>query len=91
MERITRKNVEGLAERINEVRGTPKITWIKDTNGKNKSNIGNYYISSAYGGVSLYQIVNNFGGVTDVFGCGHITKRDLWNRMRAFFEGCRKE
>lgn len=91
MERITRKCVELLADRINEVKGTPKITWGKDANGKNKANIGNYHIDGAYGGVSLHCIVNEAGGVDEIFGCGHITKRDLWNRMRAFLEGCRKD
>ena len=88
MESITRKNVEGLAEKINKIKGTPAETW-STKDGKRKANGGNYYISGAYGGVSLYCIDNENGGARDVFGCGHITKRDLWNRMRAFLEGCR--
>ena len=91
MERITWKNLEGLAQRINEAKGTPVKSWTIGTNGKNQSAIGNYHIDGAYGGVSLHCMVNASGGVTDVFGCGHITKRDLWNRMRAYLEGCRKD
>ena len=90
MERITRKHLEILAERINAVKGTPKKTWTVE-NGKNKSLVGNYHIDGAYGGVSLHQMTNESGGVNEVFGCGHIAKRDLYNRMRAFLEGCRKD
>ena len=89
MERITWKHLEILAERINEVKGTPKKTWTVE-NGKNKSLIGNYHIDGAYGGVNLHCIINESGAVNNVFGCGHVPKRDLWNRMRAFLEGCRK-
>ena len=91
MERITWKSLEGLAERINKTKGTPIKSWAKDKNGKTKSAIGNYHIDGAYGGVSLHCMVNECGAVNDVFGCGHISKRDLWNRMRAFLEGCRKD
>ena len=90
MEKITLKNVEGLADKINEVMGMPKTSWSKNAAGKFESAVGNYHISGAYGGVSLHCMVNECGAVDDVFGCGHISKRDLWNRMRAFLEGCRK-
>ena len=66
-----------------------KKTWTVE-NGKNKSLIGNYHIDGAYGGVNLHCIINESGAVNNVFGCGHVPKRDLWNRMRAFLEGCRK-
>jgi hypothetical protein len=32
-------------------------------------------------------MVNTGGGVTDIFGCGHVAKRDLANRMQAFIKG----
>ena len=28
------------------------------------------------------------GGVRDVFSCGHVTKRDLYNRMSAYLVAC---
>ena len=90
MERITSTHLEILAKRINEIKGTPKKSWIVE-NGKNKSLVGNYHIDGAYGGVSLHCMANECGGINDVLGCGHISKRDLWNRMRAFLEGCRKD
>ena len=62
MERITRKNVEGLADRINEVMGTPRRSWSKNATGKIESAVGNYHIDSAYGGVSLRCMVNECGG-----------------------------
>jgi hypothetical protein len=51
-----------------------------------------YVISYAYGGASLHRNcdVNGDGeshGVSDVFGCGHVPKRELYDRMQAFLRG----
>jgi len=89
MERITDKILNNLADRINEVTKNPITSYTKYKNGKMKSNVGNYYIDWAYGGVALYQMTNEVGGVADVFGSGYTTKRDLYNRLRAFLEGMR--
>jgi hypothetical protein len=35
----------------------------------------------------LQRIVNASGGTDSVFGCGHVTKRDLHGRMMAFLDG----
>ncbi len=51
------------------------------------SEIGAYVLSYAYGGVSLHQYVNTNGAINDVFRCGHVPKRDLYNRMNAFIDG----
>ena len=40
-----------------------------------------YHLSGAYGGYSLHRTG------TDVFGCGHITKRDLSSRISAMLCG----
>ena len=40
-----------------------------------------YHLSGAYGGYSLHRTG------TDVFGCGHITKRDLSARISAKMRG----
>ena len=54
-----------------------------------KAQIGNYHIDGAYGGVSLHQMVNDGGGIRDVFSCGHVPKRELFDRICAFMEGIR--
>ena len=87
MERITQSQLESIAERINRVTSSPLTSWTKDASGKFTANIGNYHLSYAYGGVSLERMVSPGGGVQDVFRSGHITKRELANRMWAFLEG----
>ena len=84
MDRITRANLEALVTRINREMGAPSEPYTKGEDGRFKANIGNYHISGAYGGVALHRIVNESGAIADVFSSGHVTKRDLYNRMRAF-------
>lgn len=40
-------------------------------------------------GVCLHQTSNEGGGVRDVFQCGHIPKRELFNRICAYMDGLR--
>ena len=86
MERITNKDLENLVMRINKITNSPETPYTKSDTGF-KANIGNYHIDGAYGGVSLHRMHSEGGGVNEVFGCGHITKKDLYNRMRAFING----
>jgi hypothetical protein len=44
-------------------------------------------LSGAYGGVALHRMYNAGGGVSDVFGSGHMSKRELYGRMHAFIRG----
>lgn len=87
MERITDKNLQALCDRINRIKGAPMEPYSKGEDGRYVANVGNYHLSHAYGGVSLECMVNEAGGVSTPFGCGHITKRDLWNRMQAYLLG----
>jgi len=87
MERITQSQLESIVERINRTTNSPLTSWTKDSSGKCTANIGNYHLDYAYGGVSLERMVSPGGGVQDVFRCGHVTKRELANRMWAFLEG----
>lgn len=81
MERTTQKQLEFLCERINSAKKTPPAPY-------DDKLIGNFHLSGAYGGVCLHQTMNESGGVRDVFGCGHVTKRDLYNRMSAYLVAC---
>ena len=58
MERITEKHLEKLIDRINIVTKNPTTPWTKFKNGNIKSNIGNYHLDGAYGGVALHQMIN---------------------------------
>ena len=89
MARITKEMLEGLALTINEVTGNPTETYEQGEDGMWTSKIGNYHISYACGGASLHRMVNAYrsGGVTDVFGRGHMPKRELGDLMHAFLRG----
>jgi len=84
MERTTRKQLEFLCERINNAKKTPLAPY----NDKLVGQIGNFHLSAAYGGVSLHQTMTEGGGVRDVFSCGHVTKRDLYQMMCAYLVAC---
>ncbi len=85
-ERITQRHLDGLVQRINRATNSPEATYTKTDTG-HAANIGNYHLDGAYGGWELERMVSEGGGVSDVFRCGHITRRDLYNRMRAFLAG----
>jgi hypothetical protein len=77
--RITQKDLETAVKRLNLALDRPLVSYSDDGTAM----VGNYHIDHAYGGVSLHKMVNARGGVTDIFGCGHIAKRDLYNRIHA--------
>lgn len=73
-------------DRINRTLGTPMQPYVGE-HGKWTAQIGNYHLSGAYGGKSLHQMLTDGGEVRDVFSCGHVSKRDLYERMHAFLRG----
>ena len=91
MDRITQKDLEAVVARINAVTNSPMTQYAK-IDDKYVGQIGNYHLSYAYGGVSLHRMVNEGGGISDVFRSGHMPKRELYERMHAFISGiCAKE
>jgi hypothetical protein len=82
MERISYTQLKNLVDYLNKLTGNSLDSY---KNGK--AIIGNYHISRSYGGVSLHHTMNEAGGIRDVFGCGHVTKRDLYNRIHALING----
>jgi hypothetical protein len=91
MERITLAHLQAIVDRINRETGAPMEPYTIGADGKHHANIGNYHISRAYGGTCLHRMVNDGGGVSDVFGCGHVPARDLANRMHAYLAGIDRE
>ena len=87
MQRITDKDLNATVARINQIMGANPEPYTKDSDGKYRANIGTYHISGAYGGKALFKMISEGGGVNDVFGYGHITKRELYERMQAFIRG----
>lgn len=86
MQRITEKQLEALCQYINELTGSPLEPWTR-TPDSFKSNIGNYHIHHAYGGVCLHRMSNESGGVSTPLVYGHVPKRELYNSMQAFIRG----
>ena len=80
--RITDKDLEAIAARINRITGSPLEPYIDG-----KVQIGNYHISHAYGGVCLHRMSNTSGGVSEPLSTGHVPKRELANLMYAFISG----
>lgn len=82
MNTITLKFLEAQVLQINHAMGSPLAPYVQHV-----AQIGNYHLSGAYGGVALHRMENESGGVSDVFRCGHVTKRDLSNRISAMLAG----
>jgi hypothetical protein len=87
MQRITVSHLEAIIARINRAMNTPANPYVLGADGRHHAQPGNYRLSRAYGGFCLHQMVNEGGGVRDVFLCGHVPARDLANRMHAFLSG----
>jgi hypothetical protein len=85
--RVSQSDLEAIVARINRMTGSPATSWTKDAAGRMASNIGNYHLDYAYGGVSLHRMANTAGGVHDVLRIGHVSKRELQGAMFAFICG----
>lgn len=82
MNTITIKFLEAQVSRLNHATGSPEHPYVDG-----KAQIGCYHLSGAYGGYSLHRMQHEGGGVSDVFRCGHIPKRDLSERISAMLCG----
>jgi hypothetical protein len=86
MERITRKQLDAAVEMLNRMTDSPAEPYTK-IDEKWVANVGNFHISSAYGGYSLHRMCNEGGGVRDIFYCGHIPARQLFDLIHAYRRG----
>jgi hypothetical protein len=86
-QRITQKDLERMVLRINRALNRPETPYGKDENGRFKANLGNFHISSAYGGVALEEVQTDGGGVRRVSVGGYEPKRALYAWMIAFLSG----
>ena len=85
MNRITQKDLESIVNRINRTANMPMNAYTREGD-RNVANVGHYYVSGAYGGVQLLQIVNEAGGVRTITS-GYCPKRELYYQMHAFLRG----
>ncbi len=86
MNTITLKFLQAQVDRLNRVTNSPMESYVQQ-DGRCIGQIGNYHLSGAYGGYALHRMETTGGGVSDVFQCGHTTKRDLSNRISAMLCG----
>ena len=83
MERITRKQLQAAVDTLNSMTDSPSEPYRKEGD-KWVANVGNFHISGAYGGFSLHRMCNEGGGVRDIFYCGHVPARQLFELIRAY-------
>lgn len=86
MQTVTLKMLEAVATRINVMTNNPLESYSK-IGDSYIAQVGNYHLNGAYGGYALHRMHNLGGGVSDVFQCGHVSKRELMDKMYAFING----
>lgn len=82
---ITEKMLGQKVKSLNVVTGNPVDNTSRDQNGKPVYNIGNFHIHKQMSGYSLHQVINERGGVTDVF--YRTTKKELFGLVDAYIKG----
>jgi hypothetical protein len=86
MNRITRKDIDGAINYLNRITGNDAEPYRKEGD-KWVANKGNFHLSGAYGGHSLHQMSNDDGGIRDIFNCGHVPMRELYDLIHAYIKG----
>lgn len=86
MERITTLKLEYVAGRINKATNSPMNAYTRFGN-KYTLNVGHHHVHGACAGYQLQRICNASGGVTCPLGEGYTTKRELYEKMRAYLAG----
>ena len=84
MNRITQAHLNYLVDELNTITNSPLKSYTRSETGA-KANIGNYHLYQANGSTGLHRIMNEGGGVTEVFGLG--TKREMYNQLNAMLHG----
>jgi len=80
---ITIKDLENRVNYLNRITNSPNESYSKD----NKANIGNFYLSGAYGGYQLERICNSSGGCDVVLSTGYVSKKELYYAVNNFING----
>lgn len=82
MQRITKKNLDGVCRILNKLTGSPSDPWTRSDDGTLTANVGNWYVAAEYRCFRLLRMSNERGGVStnvDVSG----TAREVWDGIRA--------
>lgn len=84
--RVTQKHLEAKLDWLNNLTGMPTASYTRNAKGKLTANIGNYHLYHVHGGMALHQMMNESGGIRDVFPGLH-TKRELAELIDAYIMG----
>lgn len=89
--RYTKRDLDGAVRGLNLLVGfTPEEAdaplWIHTRGEDSRAMVGRYYVSGAYGGWKLVQIINEGGGERSITS-GYGTKREVYHRINAYHEG----
>ena len=87
METITKTVLDRKVEHLNRITNSPAEPYTRMDDGTLRANVGNYHLSSAYGGYSLHRMCNESGGAEDVLRCGHTNKRRLFDLIDTYIMG----
>ena len=91
MKRVTKNDLQAIVDRINRIMKTPQKFYTRqplpDGRTKTMVNVRHYDLHFTYGGVALYQTVNENGGIRDVLNTGHVPKRELQRLLFAYIYG----
>jgi hypothetical protein len=85
--RITMAMLEQLCDDINHITDSPVNPYTESFDGYSIANIGNYHITTGYGGYNLHRINNEGGGLINPIREGHYSKRELYYMMYAYYQG----
>lgn len=80
-QQITNGMLDRKVDILNEVAGMPIQSRMSD----GTSNVGNFHVTSSYGGFSLNRMANKAGASTTIIET--TTKRDLFNLVNAMIDG----
>ncbi len=86
-DRITSRDLDGVLMRINLTFGEEPAGYTREADGRFHANVGTFVIDGAYGGWELQRMMNEGGGVSDVLGTGHVSRRELYHQLHAFLRG----
>ena len=79
-QRITEADLASKIRRLNE------IVFNKEVPPEHFA-VGKFHLYHAYGKVQLHQCKSTCGQIDDVFRCGFLTKRELYEKMDDFISG----
>lgn len=83
----TISQLESRIDHLNKITNSPATPYTRTKDEPLKANIGNYHLSQAYGGYSLYQMTSKGGAVNCPVGSYHMPKRELIGKINAFISG----